>query len=233
MPLPWKTLPVARRGSESSAGAGSDEIPIPDGSCAGARPSHLTSALVRLPPEESCHEMDFVLRCRLCWPAPRPRRAGDCCAHCGCHSNCCKVCRLVCETKKVTKPEYDCECEDFCVPGPSKCYDRAATSAARRERSTRPRCGKMRTRARSWSRRRSHEGSQDLQVGGRRPLRQRARTPQPPQRSVRRRAGRSRSAAGVNDSRLTDNQLHRRPRHCCRPNSAAETSSSSFGETGA
>jgi len=52
---------------------------------------------------------------------PTAVRAGDCCAHCGCHSNCCKVCRLVCETKKVSKPEYDCECEDFCVPGPSKC----------------------------------------------------------------------------------------------------------------
>ena len=45
--------------------------------------------------------------------------AGDCCAHCGCQSNCCKVCRLVCDTKKVPKITYDCECEDFCIPGRS------------------------------------------------------------------------------------------------------------------
>lgn len=47
--------------------------------------------------------------------------AGDCCAHCGCDCNCRKICRLVCETKKVPKITYDCKCEDFCVPGPSKC----------------------------------------------------------------------------------------------------------------
>ena len=46
--------------------------------------------------------------------------AGDCCQHCGCQCACQKVCRLVCETKKVTKVDYDCECEDFCVPGPSE-----------------------------------------------------------------------------------------------------------------
>lgn len=41
------------------------------------------------------------------------------CHHCGCHTKCKKVCRLVCGTKKETKTEYACECEDFCVPGPS------------------------------------------------------------------------------------------------------------------
>ena len=45
--------------------------------------------------------------------------AADCCQHCGCQCECQKVCRLICETKKVTKPEYSCECEDFCVPGAS------------------------------------------------------------------------------------------------------------------
>jgi hypothetical protein len=54
-------------------------------------------------------------------------RAGDCCAHCGCNSCCRKVCRLVCETKKVPKTTYDCKCEDFCVPGPSKCVGACET----------------------------------------------------------------------------------------------------------
>lgn len=42
------------------------------------------------------------------------------CQHCGCCQNCKKVCRLKCEKKKETKTEYTCECEDFCIPGPSK-----------------------------------------------------------------------------------------------------------------
>lgn len=49
--------------------------------------------------------------------------AGDgcCCGHCGCN-NVKKVCRLVCEMKEVTTFEYDCKCEDFCLPGKStKC----------------------------------------------------------------------------------------------------------------
>jgi hypothetical protein len=59
-------------------------------------------------------------------PAP-VARGGEptCCAHCGCH--CClkPVCRIVCETKEVKETVYECACEDFCVPGPSKqvgCY---------------------------------------------------------------------------------------------------------------
>jgi hypothetical protein len=47
--------------------------------------------------------------------------AGDgCCAHCGCTAPCQKICRLVCEEKKVEVVCWGCECEDFCVPGPSK-----------------------------------------------------------------------------------------------------------------
>ncbi|MBI3840087.1 MAG: hypothetical protein HY288_19360 [Planctomycetia bacterium] len=45
--------------------------------------------------------------------------AGDCCDRCGCESACRKVCRAVRETKKVPKVTYSCQCEDFCVPGPS------------------------------------------------------------------------------------------------------------------
>src|ERR1051325_4142362 len=47
-------------------------------------------------------------------------KAQDCCDHCGCNCNVHAVCRLKCETKKVPKVTYTCECEDFCVPGPSK-----------------------------------------------------------------------------------------------------------------
>lgn len=40
----------------------------------------------------------------------------DCCEHCGCDCGCRKICHLKCDVKKVTKVEYSCECEDFCVP---------------------------------------------------------------------------------------------------------------------
>ena len=46
--------------------------------------------------------------------------AQDCCDHCGCNCHVQKVCRLKCETKKVPKTTYTCECEDFCIPGVSK-----------------------------------------------------------------------------------------------------------------
>jgi len=40
-----------------------------------------------------------------------------CCQQsCGCN----KVCRLVCEEKQVEVICWGCQCEDFCVPGPSK-----------------------------------------------------------------------------------------------------------------
>ena len=45
--------------------------------------------------------------------------ASDRCGHCGCQANCEKVCRLVVEDKKVQITCWGCECEDFCVPGPS------------------------------------------------------------------------------------------------------------------
>ncbi|MGD9722495.1 MAG: hypothetical protein AB7O59_13400 [Pirellulales bacterium] len=71
--------------------------------------------------------------------------AGNCCAHCGCHDNCCKVCRVVCETKKVTKPVYDCECEDFCIPGKSECCW-TCDECGHRKREYTPTCGKVHTR---------------------------------------------------------------------------------------
>ncbi len=69
----------------------------------------------------------------------------QCCAHCGCSSNCEKICRVVCEVKKVPKVTFGCECEDFCVPGPSTrrtvCDDCGHTKHVYT-----PGCGKVRTR---------------------------------------------------------------------------------------
>jgi hypothetical protein len=69
----------------------------------------------------------------------------DCCDHCGCQCECQKVCRLICETKKVTKPEYSCECEDFCVPGPSEhCVTRDECGCKKHVYT--PTCATVRTR---------------------------------------------------------------------------------------
>lgn len=47
--------------------------------------------------------------------------AGEhCCAHCGCYDGCHSVCRLVKEEKKVETICWASQCEDFCVPCPSK-----------------------------------------------------------------------------------------------------------------
>jgi hypothetical protein len=71
--------------------------------------------------------------------------AGDCCAGCGCHQACTKVCRAVCEIKKVTTPVYDCECEEFCLPGKSQ---RCVTfdECGHRKVEYLPTCGDVRTR---------------------------------------------------------------------------------------
>ncbi len=44
---------------------------------------------------------------------------GSGCNDCGCQQNLRKVCRWVCEIKEVKDYEWKCECEDFCIPGPS------------------------------------------------------------------------------------------------------------------
>lgn len=57
----------------------------------------------------------------LSWLAGAPARAIDLfCARCGCGDSCQKTCRLVKEEKKVQVTCWGSECEDFCVPGPSK-----------------------------------------------------------------------------------------------------------------
>ena len=74
-----------------------------------------------------------------------PTALAQCCAHCGCASNCQKVCRVVCEVKKVPKVTYDCECEDFCVPGPS-CRSTVCDDCGHKKHVYTPGCGKVRTR---------------------------------------------------------------------------------------
>jgi hypothetical protein len=60
-----------------------------------------------------------LLTCLTAVLATLSAQADDCCQHCGCQAPCQKVCRVVCEVQKVPVIYYTCECEDFCVPGPS------------------------------------------------------------------------------------------------------------------
>jgi hypothetical protein len=48
------------------------------------------------------------------------RGDGEKCHQCGCKSSCRRVCRLVSEDRKVTTTCWGYQCEEFCVPGPSK-----------------------------------------------------------------------------------------------------------------
>jgi hypothetical protein len=79
----------------------------------------------------------LLVNCSVCF--------GACCQRCGCHATCDKVCRVVCETKEVKEPVYDCECEEFCLPGKSqRCvtYDECGC----RQVVYTPTCGTVRTR---------------------------------------------------------------------------------------
>lgn len=73
----------------------------------------------------------------------------DCCHRCGCEAHLKKVCRPVCEIKEVKETEYDCECEDFCIPGRSQvCTEHGVdcNGCPTCEKVTIPACGKVRTR---------------------------------------------------------------------------------------
>jgi len=72
------------------------------------------------------------------------------CAHCG---NCChtrKICRVVPEKKKVSGHKWECECEDFCVPGPSEhCGKTCVTDECGKSHfkiNWRPGCAEVRTK---------------------------------------------------------------------------------------
>jgi hypothetical protein len=73
-----------------------------------------------------------------------------CCA--GCQQHCClkPVCRLVCEPKTIVEVVYDCHCEDFCTPGPSKKCGEACEpdccGNAKKRTLWQPSCGHVRHR---------------------------------------------------------------------------------------
>ena len=100
--------------------------------------------------------MRSLLLCSLLTAAwlvtPNVASEPDCCARCGCHCRVKKVCRLVPDKKKVTEVEFDCKCEDFCTPGPSKlcgekCHcDCKSPRGHTCEKIWQPSCGCVRTR---------------------------------------------------------------------------------------
>ncbi len=89
--------------------------------------------------------MKSVLFCAILLVACRSGWAQCCCDHCGCDNSCRKVCRVVCETVKVPKITYCCECEDFCVPGPS-CRTKVCDECGHHKIIYTPTCGKVLTR---------------------------------------------------------------------------------------
>lgn len=90
--------------------------------------------------------MKSFVCCALAWLAcVGAAGADDCCARCGCQSSCSKICRLVPDVKKTTKTVYDCECEDFCVPGRSqRCVEH--DECGHRKIVYTPTCAEVRTR---------------------------------------------------------------------------------------
>jgi hypothetical protein len=73
-----------------------------------------------------------------------------CCHGCGNHCRLKPVCRLVCEPKTIVEVVYDCRCEDFCTPGPSKkCGEVCETDCCGHQHKRivwQPSCGKVRHR---------------------------------------------------------------------------------------
>jgi hypothetical protein len=71
------------------------------------------------------------------------------CHHCGC-SKVRKVCCPVQEIVKETTFEYSCKCEDFCIPGRSKCVGTCCkpdcNGCCHREKVMQPTCGKVATK---------------------------------------------------------------------------------------
>jgi hypothetical protein len=89
--------------------------------------------------------MKSILACAILLAASSTALAQCCCDHCGCQSQCQKVCRVVCEVVKVPKVTYDCECEEFCVPGPSV-RSTVCDECGHKHHVYTPSCGKLRTR---------------------------------------------------------------------------------------
>lgn len=71
------------------------------------------------------------------------------CHHCGC-SKVRKVCCPVQEIVKETSFEYSCKCEDFCIPGKSKCLGTCCkpdcNGCCKCEKVMQPTCGRVATK---------------------------------------------------------------------------------------
>jgi len=89
--------------------------------------------------------MKSILACAILLAAGQTALAQTCCDHCGCRTSCRKVCRVVCEVQKVPKVVYDCECEEFCLPGPSVRTTECDECGHKHHVYT-PTCGKLQTR---------------------------------------------------------------------------------------
>ena len=82
---------------------------------------------------------------------PAVVEANENCSQCCC-TQCRKVCRVVCEMKKETVFCYECECEDFCIPGRScitgvKCVPNVCNPCeTHREYCWQPHCGPIKQR---------------------------------------------------------------------------------------
>ncbi|MDZ4783087.1 MAG: hypothetical protein SGJ19_22810 [Planctomycetia bacterium] len=68
------------------------------------------------------HLISSLLCAAICttWLASLSKAGDGCCTHCGCSAHCRKVCRLVKEEKKVEITCWGSQCEDFCLPLPSR-----------------------------------------------------------------------------------------------------------------
>lgn len=92
----------------------------------------------------------FIVIAALLATAQQARAGHLFCHHCRCHTNCKKICRLECGKKKETKIEYECETEDFCVPGPSHkrgyTYECGPHGHKHRKPIWQPTCAKVHTR---------------------------------------------------------------------------------------
>ncbi len=84
------------------------------------------------------------------WPAFSSGNDQGRCHRCGCAAVTAKVCRPIAETKKISKTVFECECEDFCIPGPSTRSGKSCTADGcghfQHEVHWQPGCGQSRTR---------------------------------------------------------------------------------------
>lgn len=71
------------------------------------------------------------------------------CDRCCCQADCRRVCRAKCEMVEETEVTYDCQCEEVCIPGPSKCLGKVCVPDGecghKWQWNFSPTCGKVKT----------------------------------------------------------------------------------------